>query len=795
MAVTIQPTDLVAALRLGNTAEELAEVTRLLTFATDAVVVHVPHAPDSAHNEAVRRLVGYLFDMPEAARGDAYANAMRNSGAQRMLLPYRRHRAGYADSDAIADAQSAIGTAGNPVVGVRVDGSHLVITFADGSTDTEQLPAGGGGGIDSVARAAATAAQTAADAAQTLATQNEAFKLELPDLVPGVGIALTPSGSRELTISTTGSIVGPEELVGGQWEWLNISIQDPGDIEWQGNALEGEVDTWEFAASGAYFGAQAQLVALQAGDTITITQSATRYQTIEVTAKPTVSSNVVTVSGIFDRFHHSEVPQAFAAVTVTIAPGPLTGVDKVARAAAAAVQDNLDDHEGSTHNTDAVARQSATGAHVLAGQVETDLNLHEFEHPTQGDDAFEWATEGNTDAIPAGKLTLAPSGEGGDDAYEWATEGNLDVIPSGKVNLDSVQSQIDDIHDQLAHAEGTIIEVVGQLGTGNDTLRYTLPVNLNGVYDISAKVTAKVQVNELVNFSGALHITVDGGLGLNVQIPEKTHNYHSNHTGVLNFLQKGVSIALGQSVINFSTEVTGSSPPDVRFIDVENLVITDTSLVNSGNVNPFIADWAEQGNTEQIPGVKLSLGAQAIGAFQQTDIEDIPAGGEQVFEYVATVQKDMDGTLAYVGGGWTRQAAAVSGGGAAGKWYWLSQALGPFTANTAKASTTILQFPIAGWADYAAMRAAVLDGSVTQVIIRVGENDAGDSDDDGANFLIPNVLGFYHGAGSYRAFPAWNVGVDPVKFDVVFGTNNVTVKADIDVGQSELVVVRVGIWA
>ena len=49
-------------------------------------------------NEAVRRLAGYLFDQPEAARGDAYSNALRNSGAQRMLLPYRLHRAGYADS-------------------------------------------------------------------------------------------------------------------------------------------------------------------------------------------------------------------------------------------------------------------------------------------------------------------------------------------------------------------------------------------------------------------------------------------------------------------------------------------------------------------------------------------------------------------------------------------------------------------------------------------------------------------------------------------------------------------------
>ena len=94
MAVTLTVQELQAALRLGNTAEETAEVARLLAYATEAVVKHVPNAPDVAHNEATRRLGSYLFDMPEAGRGDSYANAMRSSGAARMLLPYRVHRLG-----------------------------------------------------------------------------------------------------------------------------------------------------------------------------------------------------------------------------------------------------------------------------------------------------------------------------------------------------------------------------------------------------------------------------------------------------------------------------------------------------------------------------------------------------------------------------------------------------------------------------------------------------------------------------------------------------------------------------
>ena len=357
------------------------------------------------------------------------------------------------------------------------------------------------------------------------------------------------------------------------------------------------------------------------------------------------------------------------------------------------------------------------------------------------------------------------------------TEGNTDVIPAGKVNLDAVQNQIDDIHEQIAHSEGDITAVVGVLGAGNDSLRYTLPVNLNGVYDVSVRVKAKVQINELVNFSGNLHITVDGGLGLNAEIPEKTHNYHNTHDAVLNFLRKGLAISPGASHIDFSTLVTGSNPPDSRFIEVENMTITNTSLVNASNVNPFIADWAEDGNTQEIPDDKL--GAVRIwardaadehqtptmlelGRFLQTDIDVIPNGGEQAFSYAGTVQKDMDGTLAYIGGGWTKAAA---GGGEAASWYWLAQAIGPFTADTAKDATTIMQFPGAGYADYAALRAAVLDESVAQVIIRISETDTGGSDDDGATFIVPNILGFHHGAaGSYRAFPAWNLGVDPVKF-------------------------------
>ena len=174
MAVTLSVAQLAAALRLGDSAEETAEVTRLLAFATEAVTKHAPNAADTAMNEAVRRLAGYLFDQPEASRGDAYANAMRNSGTARMLLPYRVHRLGIAD--AVTAAQQAVGSVGNPVVGLAVESGQLVVTFADGTTDTLDLPAGMGDGTDQQARDSAAAAQTAATAAGVLAgSKDDAF--------------------------------------------------------------------------------------------------------------------------------------------------------------------------------------------------------------------------------------------------------------------------------------------------------------------------------------------------------------------------------------------------------------------------------------------------------------------------------------------------------------------------------------------------------------------------------------------------------------------------------------------
>lgn len=160
MAVTITTDDLRAALRLGNTNEETRELERIRSYAIVAVLRYAPGAPDVAHDEAVVRLSAYLFDQPTVSRGDAYANALRSSGAARMLVPYRIHRAG-STAEAVAEAQAAA-PAGNPVTNVTVAGAELLVTFADGTIDTHALTA-----VDQTARDTANAAGAAAMARTT----------------------------------------------------------------------------------------------------------------------------------------------------------------------------------------------------------------------------------------------------------------------------------------------------------------------------------------------------------------------------------------------------------------------------------------------------------------------------------------------------------------------------------------------------------------------------------------------------------------------------------------------------
>ena len=94
MAVTLSCVELSAALKIGDSAEETADAMRLLKYVREAITRHAPNAPDAVQDVSAIRLAGHLYDSPTAARGTAYANALRNSGAAAILAPWRDHRAG-----------------------------------------------------------------------------------------------------------------------------------------------------------------------------------------------------------------------------------------------------------------------------------------------------------------------------------------------------------------------------------------------------------------------------------------------------------------------------------------------------------------------------------------------------------------------------------------------------------------------------------------------------------------------------------------------------------------------------
>ena len=92
MALTVA--QLADAVRAGSSAEETAILTRLRGVTSAVIERHAPDAPGNVKSEACVRMVGYLFDQPNAGRGIGFASALRNSGAASLLLPWREHRAG-----------------------------------------------------------------------------------------------------------------------------------------------------------------------------------------------------------------------------------------------------------------------------------------------------------------------------------------------------------------------------------------------------------------------------------------------------------------------------------------------------------------------------------------------------------------------------------------------------------------------------------------------------------------------------------------------------------------------------
>ena len=326
MAITITIAELLTAMRLTESPEELAQATRLHALASEITTTTAPSAPEVVANECVVRLASYLYDMPTASPGDGYANAWRSSGAGRLALPYQIHRAGLTGGEAVAVAQGAVGSVGNPVVGIDLTGDVLTVTFADGTTETHTLPAGGGvGGVDQDARDSAAAAQGTADGAQTEIDAHESSEHN------------TDSTAR------TAAATAQSEIDAHAASTHNT------DITAQSTALN------------------ARQTAEQAQTTIETHERAT-HNTDSTARTAAAAAQTTANTARTELTAHEGTPHG---------GGGGAGVDQTARDAAAAAQGEIDAHEVTTHNTDTTARSTARNARQTAEQAQTGLEAHE----------------------------------------------------------------------------------------------------------------------------------------------------------------------------------------------------------------------------------------------------------------------------------------------------------------------------------------------------------------------------------------------------------------------------------
>ena len=373
MAVTITVAEFIRDARIGATAEELALATDRLAYATQAVLQHAPNAPDVVHNEAVTRLAAYLYDQPTLAGGAAYGNAMRNSGASRILLPYRIHALGLSEDAAIGMAQAAVGTTGNPVVGLSVAGGQLVITFSDGTTNELDLPSGRGVGLTDIFDLRLPAPAVAMRFGWTFSNVDATEETFLRDgNHPSDGAAEGTTAGLLTPPIPVGMTIDPKDY--------RFHIWVAGDVELGGlTGLYG--DNWlpEFPRFGE--------LEVDSVDGIVYSERHTRRD----------EDGLYIFTGIIPG--DLIATQPWVRTIAGLTPGGVfTGTDQTARDAAETAQERAD-----------AAFAIAETAQQSANDNDTDISDN-ADAITALPTPFDWAQEGNSDEIPAAKISSVVRG-------------------------------------------------------------------------------------------------------------------------------------------------------------------------------------------------------------------------------------------------------------------------------------------------------------------------------------------------------------------------------------------------
>ena len=448
MAVTYTILQFLASARIGDTPEERNLAIEKLAYATHEVERYAPLAPEIVANEAVSRLAGYIYDQPTISGGVGFANALRNSGAARILLPYRVHRAGLS-SDDISIANAAVGTTGNPVIGLSVAGGQLVITFSDGTTTELDLPSGRGVGLTDIFDLRLPAPAVAMRFGWTFSNVDATEETFLRD-------GNHPSdGAAE---GTTAGLLTPPIPVG-----MTIDPKDYRFHIWVAGAVDlGGLtglygDNWlpEFPRFGE--------LEVDSVDGIVYSERHTRRDT----------DGLYIFTGIIPG--ELIATQPWVRTIAGLTPGGVfTGTDQTARDAAETAQERAD-----------AAFANAETAQQSANDNDTDISDN-ADAITALPTPFDWAQVGNSDEIPATKISSTVRGTKvhvntsfpatgllGDilildltttspSIYEWTSNGwHLDyTFQGGRVHVVTAAHDID-VDSPVANGADILFELVG----------------------------------------------------------------------------------------------------------------------------------------------------------------------------------------------------------------------------------------------------------------------------------------------------------------------------------------------
>ena len=313
------------------------------------------------------------------------------------------------------------------------------------------------------------------------------------------------------------------------------------------------------------------------------------------------------------------------------APG---GTDVVARAAAAGAQTAaVDAHSVATaaQTTADAAQATATSAASTANQAVTAAATAQVtaDGKVTSADAqaliADWAETSNTDPIPAGKLTNAPSGGGGglDTAgvnaliADWAEEGNSDQIPLNKLgNAPSggggglSQAQVD------ARVQAGVSDWAETTNTDPIPANKLANAPAGGGGLNQGQVDARVQAgvedwaetgNTDIIPTAKLPASTGGATDLSV-------------TRVAGAVTVASSTGTDAVLSAASTTQAGvmSAADKLRLDNAQNQANVDA------RVQAGVLDWAEQGNTDAIPASKLTnVSAPSITTTEEDVLSDV----------------------------------------------------------------------------------------------------------------------------------------------------------------------------